>query len=250
MDVKTAGRTLDLFEAFESLRRPASLSELAAIIGMPVSSCFALVRTIERRGFLYSIRPRGPIYPTGRLLKAALTIRENDPIAQRVAAHLTALRDRSGETVVLGVLLGEDVLYVDVFEAPHVIRYSPKPGERRPAHANSIAKAILGEMAPEGRRSVLKKLRYEKLTAKTLLAPEELEAEVLRGSRRGWYANIGESAPDLTAVAGPLLINGDLFGVSIAGPTSRIRPKMKQLVDMLQRTLAKLSDVRARKAVG
>ena len=249
MDVKTAGRTLDLFEAFEVLRRPASLSELAALIGMPVSSCFALLRTIERRGYLYSLRARGPLYPTGRLFRAALTIRENDPIAKQVTPYLTALRDRCGETVVLGVLLGAEVLYVDVFESAQVIRYYPPPGERRPAHANSIAKAILGGMPAADRAVILKRLSYKRLTARTKMTPKDLDADIVRGSRRGWQTNVGESAADLTAIAVPVWINGYLFGISVAGPTHRLKPKLKALADALRATASKISDVAPKTSV-
>ena len=59
MNVKTAGRTLDLFEAFARERKPLSLSQLARAIGAPVSSCFGIVRTLEARGYLYEVKARG-----------------------------------------------------------------------------------------------------------------------------------------------------------------------------------------------
>ena len=68
MDVKTAGRTLDLFEGFAELWGPASLSEVSRQLRIPMSSCFCLVRTVENRGYLYATRARGPLYPTRRLL--------------------------------------------------------------------------------------------------------------------------------------------------------------------------------------
>ena len=61
ISVKTAARTLDVFECFAEARRPLSLSELARAIEAPVSSCFALIRTLEDRGYLYAVgRRRDP----------------------------------------------------------------------------------------------------------------------------------------------------------------------------------------------
>jgi DNA-binding IclR family transcriptional regulator len=242
MDVKTAARTLDLFEAFAALRRPVSLSELAGKLGMPLSSCFALVKTVERRGYLYSTRSRGPIYPTGRLLVAARAITGHDPVAQRVGNELARLRDRTGETVVIGVLTGREVGYVDVFESTQAIRYSPPPGARRPAHANSIAKAILGELPTGERAHLLAALEYKKLTSRTVRTAAQLEAEVQRSRRRGWSANVGESAPDLAAVAMAVRINGDLFGISIAGPLHRIEPRLRALASQLRGVAARITD--------
>src|SRR3546814_3897181 len=99
MDVKTAGRVIDLFEVFASLKRPATLSELSRKMEIPVSSCFNLLKTIENRGYLYAVKPRGGVYPTKRILELARVIAANDPIASRVSPVLQALRAESGEKI-------------------------------------------------------------------------------------------------------------------------------------------------------
>jgi len=47
MDVKTAGRLLDLFETFAKAQALLSLSELARALSAPPSSCFNLVRALQ-----------------------------------------------------------------------------------------------------------------------------------------------------------------------------------------------------------
>ena len=242
MDVKTAGRTVELFEAFARLRRPISLSELAAAIGMPLSSCSNLVRTVQARGYLYMLRDRGPFYPTARLLEVARVIAANDPISLRVAEHLVALSETCGETVVIGSVRGNEVIYIDVVEFKQAIRYSVRPGSMRPLHANSIGKAVLSCMDSMTRAALLKKLPYKKLTAKTLLSADALEADIRSSMRRGWYGNLKESVDDLAAVAMPVTINGGTFGVSIAGPASRMQAATDSHVSALKRTCAKIDD--------
>src|SRR3989304_2727868 len=69
MHVKTAGRPLDLFEAFAREGKPLSLSQLARAINAPVSSCFGIVRTLQARGYLYEVKARGGFYPTKLLFE-------------------------------------------------------------------------------------------------------------------------------------------------------------------------------------
>jgi DNA-binding IclR family transcriptional regulator len=242
MDVKTAGRTVDLFEAFAKLRRPASLSELAAAIGMPLSSCSNLVRTIQARGYLYVLRDRGPFYPTARLLEVARVIAANDPILLRVAEHLIALSEACEETVVIGTIRGKEVIYIDVVESKQAIRYSARPGSLRPVHANSIGKAVLSRMDSLMRADVLKKISYKKLTPKTILSAEDLESDIRSSARRGWFSNTRESVDDLGAVAMPVTINGGTFGISIAGPAARMQAAIDDHVAALKRTCAKIDD--------
>lgn len=242
MDVKTAGRTVELFEAFAKLRRPASLSELAAAIGMPLSSCSNLVRTIQARGYLYLLRDRGPLYPTARLLEIARVIAANDPISLRVAGHLVALSEASGETVVIGTIRGNEVVYIDVVESKQAIRYSIRPGSMRPVHANSIGKAVLSRMDATTRGALLKKLPYKKFTAKTIVTAEGLEMDIRNSMRRGWFGNAKESVDDLSAVAMPVTINGGTFAISIAGPANRMQGAIESHVAALKRTCAKIND--------
>src|SRR5688500_2352238 len=99
--VKTAARTLDLFEAFAEARTPMTLTEIAARIDSPVSSCHALMRTLQARGYLYVLSQRRRCYPTRRLLDIAAAIAGHDPIVEKLRPAMEALRDRTGETVIL-----------------------------------------------------------------------------------------------------------------------------------------------------
>lgn len=50
---------------------------------------------------------------------------------------------------------------------------------------------------------------------------------------QGWYANIGERAPERSAVAVALDFGGDLYGLSIGGSTERIRERLREHVATL-----------------
>ena len=136
--MKSAARTFDLFETFAKVQAPISLSELARQMKMPVSTCFNLVRTFEARGFLYSLGSRRGLYPTKRMLQLVTTIAQHDPVGTRVFHALSELRDKTGETVVLSKRHGDKVVYMEVFESSHRIRYSAAVGEIRDIHANFL----------------------------------------------------------------------------------------------------------------
>ena len=67
-------RALDIFEAFESSRRPMSLTDLAESANIPKSTCHAIVATLASRGYLYTLtRPRS-LYPTKRMYDVAVNV--------------------------------------------------------------------------------------------------------------------------------------------------------------------------------
>jgi DNA-binding IclR family transcriptional regulator len=232
--MKSAERTLDLFEAFASSQKSLSLSELARLMKMPVSTCFGLVRTLESRGYVYAIKPRSGFYPTKRLLDMARVIAAHDPLLERAEPILQELRDKTGETVTLAKRQGNRIIYLDVFESPQLIRYSAQIGEFRSLYTSSAGKAILGSLDEAERREILTGVKLRRYTANSLVTQRDLEADIVRSAKRGWYANMGEIVEDLMAIAIPLKLNDDWYGVSIIGPIYRMQPELEKCLKVLQ----------------
>lgn len=234
-NVKTALRVIEIIEIFAREGRPLSLTELSRQLGAPVSSCLNLLRTLTGLGYLYETAPRQGYYPTGRLLAMAQRIARADPILEKIGPTLAALRDAVTETVVLAKL-GPDaaVVYLEVFPSPHPISYVADPGAQRHLHSNSLGKALMSLMSEQERARLLKSRKLEKLTGRTLVTLEEIEREIAVSRERGWFQNLGESIPDVGAVAWPLQISGAEYAVSIAGPLYRIQPNLENLAQQLR----------------
>jgi IclR family transcriptional regulator, acetate operon repressor len=233
MNVKTAGRTLDLFEAFARERKPLSLSQLARAIDVPVSSCFGIVRTLEARGYLYEVKARGGFYPTKLLFEHARAIASHDPLVERFVPMLEKLRDQTGETVIMGKRLDRQAIYLEVLESPHSIRYSPQIGEFKPLHASATGKALLGGMTPQSRNELLARMKLVKVTSHTITSRAALEADLEKGKERGWYLTKGENIADLMAIAVPVAVNGETYSVALAGPMNRMEGEAKRHAKLL-----------------
>lgn len=232
--MKSAERTLELFEAFAAAKKSLTLSELARLMEIPVSTCFGLVRTLESRGYMYAIKPRGGFYPTKRLFDMARTIADHDPVLERVEPILKELRDRTGETVTLAKRQGHKIVYLDVFESPQLIRYSAQVGEFRSLYTSSGGKAILGSLDEDVREDLLAGVRLKKFTDSSITNRRDLENDIEESRARGWYSNRGEVVVDLMAVAIPVQLNDDWYGVSIVGPIHRMQPELEKCLKALR----------------
>ena len=221
--VRSADRTLHLFERFESLGRPLLLSELADEMQIPVSSCHGLVQTLFERGYLYSVGARKEIYPTRKLLDVGQSLAAKDPILDRILPSIHALRDLEKETVIVGKRQGNAVLYLEVVEGTHVIRYNARAGDFKPLHSSSIGKAMLGSLSKEALQTWLKTAQLTSMTPKTITAKTQLVRDLDQGRERGYYLTRGENVADVSAVAVPLRLNGEVFGLAVAGPSNRFR---------------------------
>jgi IclR family acetate operon transcriptional repressor len=234
--VTAVERVLDIFEAFDRAQKPLSLTDLAEMTDIPKSSCHAIVGTLTARGYLYSLtRPRA-LYPTRRFFDLARAIHDKDPFVERVMPLLERLRDASRETVILGKRQGDAVIYLQVMESPHPIRYSAKPGEFKPLHSSATGKALMGSLKEPELRALIAGRALLAITGSTLTEADALVADILESRRRGYFLTRGENVPDVWAVSAFLSVNSETLAVAIAGPRHRMEHNVAECAQLLLAT--------------
>lgn len=224
-NVKTAGRTLDLFEVFARRQVPLSLSELAQQIGSPVSSTHALVKTLRSRGFVYVLDDRKMIYPTKRILSVATLIAENDPVVELTLPVLETLQRQTDETVILGKRQGDHVVYLEVLESSNSIRYSARPGDTKPLHSSSVGKAMISLLPDDELLELVRQHGQRQVTPHTITDPDRLMADIRAGREQGLFITRGENVADVMALAAPVSVSDEPLGIAVAGPISRMVEK-------------------------
>ena len=143
------------------------------------------------------------------------------------------MRDASRETVILGKRQGDAVIYLQVVESPHSIRYSAKPGEFKPLHSSSIGKALLGSLKEPELRAQVAARPLPAITGATLTDPEVLVNDILESRRRGYFVTRGENVPDVWAVSAFLSVNSETLAIAIAGPRHRMENNVLEHAQLL-----------------
>ncbi len=241
-DVKTAGRTLELFEAFADSQEPLSLSELGRALKAPLSSSLYLVRALEGRGYLYTLTERRQIYPTRKMFDIAKSIMVREPGMEQIEPMLIGLRDSTQETVILGKRQGNRVVYLAVFEGPRAIRYTARTGDLKPLHSSSLGKALLSALNPPERAKAVAKLTHDAITPKTITDRNALLKELERAAARGYSETRGEHVKDVMAIGKPVWLGKELYGVAIAGPLHRMSADVSKHVVQLNSTCAAIAE--------
>ena len=231
--VPAIDRVIDIFEAFQTSQQPLSLTELAEAVNVPKSTCHAIVSTLTARGYLYTLsRPRA-LYPTRRMYDVMHDVSANDPFIKRAMPVLERLRDATRETIILGKRQGDSVIYLQVIEGLHSIRYSAKSGAFKPLHSSSIGKALLGSLKESELRTWLEGRRLPAITATTKVDHDELVQDVLNSRKLGYFVTRGENVIDVWAVATFINVHGEIFAVAVAGPQHRIEANVEEMARLL-----------------
>ena len=201
------------------------MTELGRRLDVHKATASRLVATLAERGMV----ERDPItekYRLGfgliRLAGAAMASMDLVRIARPL---LEDLADRTRETVNLGVLSSDAVVYIDQVTGTRSIVAVSWVGRRTPLHCTSNGKVLLAFMRPAERDRLLSG-SLPRATPATLTDPKKLRAQLEEIRARGYAQTMEELEEGLNAVAAPIRrADGEVVAsLSVSGPAFRMRP--------------------------
>ncbi|AOS64690.1 IclR family transcriptional regulator [Actinoalloteichus hymeniacidonis] len=224
-DVKSAARTLELLELLAARQnRPARLRELSEALGMPRSSCYALLRTLAKYGWVRT-DTSGTMYGIGiRALIAGTSYLDTDPYLRIAKPVLDHLGEQLDETFHFGRLDGTDVVYLATRESGQYLRPYSRVGRRLPAYSTSLGKALLAERDEHELGEHLPEVMTP-LTPHTLTDRAALTEELTKVRERGYAVDQQENSVGLHCVALPMrYATPALDAISCSVPLARLTP--------------------------
>ncbi|MGH8937100.1 MAG: IclR family transcriptional regulator [Acidimicrobiia bacterium] len=218
-EVRAVVRALDVLDALQEAPDGATLQELAERAGLPKSSAFRYLSTLEARGYVERDSSNGT-YRFGRALLPARTL-HLDVLATRARPILEALRDRFEETVNLGVLEGNRVAYLVILESPRAMRFAARAGDRDPLHSTALGKAIASLLDEEVVRTILAAEGMPQRTLRTVTDPDALIRELKEIAERGHALDDRENEEDGRCVGVPIPGTPVPAAISLSAPAGR-----------------------------
>jgi len=143
---QTLMRGLDVIEAVGSGN--ATLADLCEQLSLSKSTAHRLASALVARGFL-SAGLRGGAYRLGpKMLQFGEIARTQNGLVQVARPHIERLAEQTSDTIHLGVLNGDEALYVDKVPGQRRINISSQVGERQPLTTTGLGKALMLDHDP------------------------------------------------------------------------------------------------------
>lgn len=200
-----------------------ALTKLAAELGLNKSSIHRTLAALRHRGFVE--QDRNGNYRLGpSLLAIADSHLRDESLRSLMHDALAALSAKAGETCHLGVLTGEQVVYIDKVEPQRAIRIWSEIGWRNPALTTALGRAILSQ----------KYVDFESFAAAfpgpvprrsphTRVSLKMVWQELLEARRRGFAREEQENEPGVTCIAMAILRGTQpVAAISITAPVERM----------------------------
>jgi len=226
--VRAVDRALDVLEAFTERRPELTLKELSVLLGLPESSLFRTVLTLERRGYLVQ-RADGAYCLAPKLLWGKVHERaEQVRVAMR--PFLQELSRRFDETASLAYLFGDRIQVLDTVETFQEVRVTNKPGRILPPHCSSLGKAITAFQPADRMDRILEVYGLFRRTEKTIVDRQVLLAEFEQIRHRGYAVDREESVAGGMCIGAPVTQDGKhvVASISVSVPVVRMNREREQ----------------------
>jgi DNA-binding IclR family transcriptional regulator len=222
LEVQSLQRTFDILEVVGNSVKPVSLKYITDETKLPKSTVYRLLSNLESRDYV-RCDSNGNYHLGMKLLMMSQRAEQKFEIKHVARKYLQQLNAFTKETVHLGTLDKERVLYVDTVESPHALRLVAKPGTTTSVHCTALGKALLLRHADEEIREILVNEGMDKRTEYTLITPDAYLRDLDIVRIQGYAMDDCESELDARCIAAPIYDNSGkiIAAISISGLASR-----------------------------
>lgn len=228
---RSTERALDILEYLASSKDGGhTLTELAAALNAPKSSLFPIIHTLLNRKYIQLDRPSGRYYIgiSSYAFGAAFSTSQN--VLDLILNVMESIVESCEETCQLGVLDREKVLYIRKVDSPQPIRMISHVGNRLPANATAIGKALLSGLSDQEIRELYAD-GLPRLTNHTIVDLDVLLAQLAEVRKSGIAWEQEESTNQIRCWAVPLCKEGNVFAaLSVSVPLFRCSEAKEPLV--------------------
>lgn len=221
--VEALAKGLRLLSYFTAERPTLRVKDLVDLSGIPMPTTFRLIATLEEEGYLERTVD-GRVRPGTGVLALGFAAMQGLDLVQLSEPVLRELATATGETVNLGVLFGDQVLFVARIPRSHtLVAANIRVGSTVPAVFSSIGKTILAHLTPEEFNQRISATSFQGIWGpRAVRTPEALRVQLESVLRDGYLVQREEAIPGLSSIAAPITQAGGTVSaaVNVAVPSA------------------------------
>jgi DNA-binding IclR family transcriptional regulator len=156
---------------------------------------------------------------------------------------LLDLHSKTGETVNLGELRQDQIIYLRTMESPHPLRRVIKAGEKDQALSTALGRAIIANLPSDNQDLFFERATVTAQTTETIVDTVKLRKLIAQVNELGYATERDENELGVTCYGAPVFDGQDVVAaISMSVPTVRIDKSIEaDLVEATKQAAAELS---------
>ena len=244
--VPALARGLEMLSYFNREQPVLTGAQLAKLTGLPRTSVFRMLQTLEQAGYVDRVGPSG-IHPSYRLGVAVLRLGfeylSSQELTELGRPVIESLSDTTGHTCHIVVRDGHEVVIVAKSLGRKATFHSIQVGARLPAHATVLGRVLLGGMSLAQLQALYANREMPSYTALTPSTPSALKALVDEAAADGVAVSQGGFESGISTVAAPVHNAAGQVVAAIGVTVMASRIDSAQLPNMIEHVKAAAQDL-------
>lgn len=243
-NIRVVDRSLSVLELLAD-GKPRSLTEISRELKISNSSVFRMLATLASHNFIEKDENSGEYSLGLSCLKMAGAFYKSVDVRRQAMPVLERLRDKTSETVHLGVLDEMQVVYLEKLHGLHAIGLmSSSIGGRSPSYCTGLGKVLLAFQDPDEVARKLNDLQLKQFTENTITDIPTLLSHLAEIRAKAYGFDEQEHEAGVCCIAAPIFgLAGKVIGaISISGPAERLEP-VREKQELIQWITEAASDI-------
>jgi IclR family transcriptional regulator, KDG regulon repressor len=224
--LKSLFKLMQVLDCFSAREPELTVMQVARKTGLPRTTVHRLVDSLRAVGLLEQDASRERYRLGLKLFELGTSAVTNLPLHREAGPFVETLARLSGETVHLCLFDGTQMVFIERANDRARPHNTVTMLEATPCHSTGVGKAALAFQSEAAIKRVIA-LGLPGFTARTIVHPPTLRAELELIRERGYAVDDGEHEPNQRCVAAPIRNTaGRVFAaISASGPMRRVTPE-------------------------
>ncbi len=220
--IPNIARALKIIEYLAKDKQEASITEISDDFKYPKNSVFRILNTLQYYGYVEEHNRKYKATP--RLLYLGYAGMRNNGITENSIDIMHAIRDELNETVMLGTLLGNEVVIIEQLPSFQYIKFTTEIGHRVNIHTSAPGKSISAFLPEHEKNDLISHITFTRYTNGTIPSQSAMMKELEKVKASGYAVDNGEEVPEVHCVGAPIFDyrNYPIASVWVSGPAFRL----------------------------
>jgi DNA-binding IclR family transcriptional regulator len=238
--VPPVARAIALLRHIAAGNRCRNISRAAKATGINRTTLIRLLATLEEEGMIESIPDEGGYRLGTGLVTLAAEALHGRGVAQVAQPFLAELVRELNLSAHLGILEGREIVYLARVTPNSHLASNVREGTRLPAHATTIGRILLADLAPEELRGRYTGVRLDAYSEKTRTSLAALEMQLAEDRALGIAWSMANFEPEIGSAAALIRDHREQAAgaVNVTGHASIFEPGNPRMV-VIERALKK-----------
>jgi DNA-binding IclR family transcriptional regulator len=202
---KSLERALQIMDAFRTDRRELTVGRLSDILGLARATVSRLCSTLVKYDYLKK-NPEKKQYSLGiRLFDLGSIVFDSFSLRNISSPHLSRLQMKVGQTIYLGILENDELLYIDKREDPrNPVSFTSRIGTRRSPHWGMLGLVLMAHLPDSEVERLLRKNPLVAVTKRSITRKDEYKERLRKVREQGYAVDMEEVMEGISGVSVPI----------------------------------------------